>query len=65
MRKICSTKYLDSSSASSKTPIERTVGETNVETKYKIKFTDSIWDVEGVERKSMFYLNFDKKQRVG
>jgi hypothetical protein len=58
--RVFSTKHLDLGYASRENPIELTVSETAAETKHKIKFTDSIWDAEGLEQDTVFYFNFDK-----
>lgn len=57
--RVNSTKYLDAACAPSEKPIELTVGETVLQTKHNIKFTDSIWNAEGLEQDNVFYLNFD------
>ena len=55
------TKHLNPGCASREKPIELTVSESASETKHKIKFTDSIWNAEGLEQDTVFYLNFDKQ----
>ena len=57
---VVSTKYLRTGCVSSEEPIELAVSDTAAETKHKIKFTDSIWNAEGLEQDTMFYVNFDK-----
>ena len=59
--RVVSTKYLETGYAPSEKSIELTVSETAIETKQKIKFTDSIWNAEGLEQGNVFYLDFDKQ----
>ena len=59
--KVFLTEYLDKDYAPSKKSVELTVSETSIKEKQKIKFTDSIWNSEGLEHDNVFYLDFDKQ----